>query len=161
LLHPPVILTGEAAGSSLATSENARRGTAAESARSWHETGKEGVLEHEQREPSIVEAIGRVVDAGQRVLVNRFDLVRLDVTEVATRTLHSAVVLVLGALVLGVAWVSFSAALVVWLRAYVTLAGSLALVGCGNAVAGGLLVVLGARRASGAGMERDPHGEVA
>jgi len=105
------------------------------------------VLNHGEREPSLVEAITRVVDAGQRVLVDRFDLARLDVQRIASRGLRSVAWLMVGAFVLCAGWLALSGAAVFVLRFYMTLPASLALVGVANLAGGGVLIAMGARRA--------------
>ena len=105
------------------------------------------MLNQGEREPSLVEAIGRVVDAGQRVLVDRFDLARMDVQRIASRGLRSVAWLVVGAFAVSAGWLAFSAAAVVVLRAYLVLPASLAIVGVINVAAGGLLIAHGAQRA--------------
>jgi hypothetical protein len=105
------------------------------------------VLDHGEREPSLVDALTRVVDAGQRVLVDRFDLARLDVQRVASRGLRSMAWLLVGAFVVCAGWLALCGAAVSVLGAYVTLPASLALVGLVNLAAGGTLVGVGVQRA--------------
>jgi hypothetical protein len=105
------------------------------------------VLDHGEREPSLVDALTRVVDAGQRVLVDRFDLARLDVQRLASRGLRSMAWLLVGAFVVCAGWLALCGAAVVVLQAWVTVPASLTLVGLANVGAGAALVAAGTRRA--------------
>ena len=103
---------------------------------------------HSTEEPHIVDAALRVFEAGQRVVLDRVDLARLDLAQIAARTVRGAALIVLGAVLVAGAWFALMAGLVVWLLAYLALGASLALVGGISAAVGAAVISLGVQRAN-------------
>jgi hypothetical protein len=99
-------------------------------------------------EPSIVEAAVRVFEAGQRVVLDRVDLARLDLAQIASRMVRGAVLIAVGAVLVAGAWFTFLAGVVVWLDMRLPLTTSLAVVGLTSAAAGAAALMLGVRRAA-------------
>src|SRR5690348_3140387 len=85
-------------------------------------------------EPSVTAALEHVIEAGQRVIADRIDLVRLDTSEVLVHTLDAAAILVAGGILLCGAWFVAMAMLVVGLQPYAALELRLGLVMILNAV---------------------------
>jgi hypothetical protein len=106
-------------------------------------------------EPSVVSAFGRAVEAGQRLLVNRMDLIRLDILDLIARTQRGAVLIIFGAVVTMAGWLAISVAAVLVMERSLPLPLSAALAGVGNAVLGAALVAAGIQRTRGAGREHD------
>lgn len=101
------------------------------------------------REPSIVDALLRVFESGQRIVVDRVDLARYDLAQIAVGALRGTALIGVGAVLLAGAWFALMAGLVVWLHQVMLLSlpVSLALVGGLNAVVGGLAIAAGVERA--------------
>ena len=99
-------------------------------------------------DPSLSEAVERVVESSQRALLARIELLRLEAEEDLSRTLRSAGVALSGVLVLAVAWMGAMALSVYCLGGQMSLGGRLALVVALNAVVGAALVTTGARAMS-------------
>jgi len=98
-------------------------------------------------EPSLLDTVIRVFEAGQKLILDRLDLAYFDLTQLASRTLRGAVMVLAGALLLAGAWFALLGAVVVWLQQSMSLIASL-LVVCGlNVVLGGVAVVVGVRGA--------------
>jgi hypothetical protein len=96
-------------------------------------------------EPSLVESVIHVLEAGQRVVVDRVDLLRADLSQAASRALSSATLIAVGAFLLAGAWFTLMGAAVVGLQQYLSLFASLTAVA---AVTGGLgagAIVIGIR----------------
>ena len=104
-------------------------------------------------EPSLLDSIVRLFEAGQRVILDRLDLAYFDLTQLAARTLRGAALIVIGAVLLSGAWFTLMGGVAVWLQQYMSLAASLALVAVANAVAGGGAIVVGVRRAQSGAVE--------
>ncbi len=98
-------------------------------------------------EPSLLDSVIRIFEAGQRVILDRLDLARFDLGEVATRALRGAALVAVGAVLLCGAWFTLIGGAVVWLQAYVSLPASLALVAAGSAALGAVAIAAGIRRA--------------
>lgn len=107
------------------------------------------VMPHEEThsEPTVVTALGRAIDAGQRIVVNRIDLARLDILEMISRVARGGLMIVLGGVLLAVGWLAFSGAAILYGQDYFTLPGSAAIVGAINAGLGALILALGIQRA--------------
>jgi hypothetical protein len=58
-------------------------------------------------EPSLVGSLVRVVEAGEHVVLDRVDLLRFDLSELASRTVGGAVLIGVGAFLLTGAWFTF------------------------------------------------------
>jgi hypothetical protein len=104
-------------------------------------------------EPSLLESIVRAFEAGQRVVLDRIELASFDLKQLATRTLHGAVLIALGALLLSGAWFALMIGVVALLQEYVGLGASIVIVAGGTAVAGGLALGIGVRRAQRGAVE--------
>lgn len=100
-----------------------------------------------QAEPSVGTSLGRAIEAGQRLVVNRLDLARLDVMHAVSRISRSAVFVAAGALLACVGWVALTVAAIVFGQQYMTWPASAALVGLFNAVVGAALIAFGVQRA--------------
>jgi hypothetical protein len=106
-------------------------------------------MPHEEThaEPSVVAALGRAIDAGQRIVVNRVDLVRLEILDTVTRAATGGVLAIAGAVIIGIGWLACSGALILYAEPYLTLAGSAAVIGAVNVLAGIALLASGVQRA--------------
>ena len=100
-----------------------------------------------QSEPSVVTALGRAIDAGQRIVVKRIDLARLDTLDMVSRVAHGGMMIVIGGVLLAVGWLAFSSAAIIYGQDYFTLSGSAAIVGAINAGVGILVLSIGIQRA--------------
>lgn len=105
-------------------------------------------------EPSLVTSLGRIVEAGQRIVVNRIDLARFDILDVVSRTLRGGAMVMIGSVVLLVGWLELSLAAILLGADYMSLPASAAAVGLLNAAAGAVLVTLGTGTASPDGSAR-------
>lgn len=101
------------------------------------------------RQPSIVDALLRVFEAGQRIVVDRVDLARHDLTQLAVDALRGTALIAVGAVLVAGAWFALMAGLVVWLHQSQSLSVvvSLALVGGLNGLVGAAAIALGVERA--------------
>lgn len=97
-------------------------------------------------EPSLADSLVRIFEAGQRVILDRLDLVYFDLSQLAVRTLHGAALIVIGSVLLTGAWFTLIAGVVVWLQQYMTLTASLIIVAGVNAALGAVAVSIGLRR---------------
>jgi len=104
-------------------------------------------------EPSILDSIVRTFEAGQRVVLDRIELAYFDLRQLATKTLHGAVLIAIGALLLSGAWFALMVGLVAWLQQYLTLPASILIVAGLTAAGGGASLVLGIRRAQHGAVE--------
>lgn len=99
------------------------------------------------REPSIVDALLRVFESGQRIVLDRLDLARYDLAQLAVGAVRGTALIAVGAVLVASAWFALMAGLVVWLHQSLSLAASLALVGGINGLLGALAVRAGVERA--------------
>ena len=97
-------------------------------------------------EPELVDSVVRALEAGQRVVLDRVDLLRFDLRQLASRTLSGALLIVTGAFLLAAAWVTGMAAAVVWLQQYLSLCASLAAVAAATAGVGAGAIAIGLQR---------------
>jgi hypothetical protein len=104
-------------------------------------------------EPSLVESIIRLIDAGHRLVLDRIDLVRYDLGELANRTLRGAALIGIGVVLLAGAWCALMTGAVLWLTPLLSLPGSVVVVALFTSVAGAGMVAVGIRRAQYAGKE--------
>ena len=102
--------------------------------------------ERREAEPSVVSALRRVLDAGQRIVVDRIDLARLDVLAALARGVHGAVFVVLGVIPISIGWLALVVGAVVVLEGYFTQPVSLAIAGAINMLVGIGLVLVGTQR---------------
>ena len=93
--------------------------------------------------PSVGSALEHVVDAGQRMIADRIDLVRLELTALAVRSLRGVVLMSAGAALGGVAWLGLMTVAVLLLERVWPLTASLAAVVVFNLALGGILVAVG------------------
>jgi hypothetical protein len=98
-------------------------------------------------EPGISDSIIRLFEAGQRVVLDRVDLARFDLAQLAATSLRAAAFVGVGAVVLSGAWFAVLAAAVIWAAPYVSLPAALAGAGLASLVAGALLIAAGVKRA--------------
>ena len=91
----------------------------------------------------MIDAVGRIVDAGQRLVLARLDLLRLDLNDLANRSLRSAVLVAVGAFLLAAAWCALMGAAAAWLRRYLPLPLSLAVVAMVTAGVGTAAILFG------------------
>jgi hypothetical protein len=103
--------------------------------------------EETHAEPSVIASVGRVIEAGQRTVINRIDLARLDVIATVTRALRGGFMIVAGAVLAAVGWLALTAAAILMLNEVLVLPASAAVVGLFNAVLGGILIAAGTHRA--------------
>lgn len=108
-----------------------------------------GRMTTRSEDPSLADAVVRVLESGQRIVLDRVDLARFDLAQLAARVLRGAVLIGVGAVLLAGAWFAAMAGVVVWLyqSMSLTLASSLALVGALSGLAGTAAIVVGVRRA--------------
>jgi len=97
-------------------------------------------------EPSLVDSVVHVLETGQRVVIDRIDLLRFDLSQLASRTLGGAVLIAVGAFLLAGAWFALMGAVVVWLQQYLPLSASLAAVATATAGFGAGAIAIGIRR---------------
>ncbi len=96
-------------------------------------------------EPSVGDALMHLFESGQRLVLDRIDLARFDLRELAGRTVRDTALAVTGGVLLAGAWFLAMAAAVVWLRQYLSLALSLAVVAGASATLGAGAVALALR----------------
>lgn len=96
-------------------------------------------------EPSVGDALIHLFESGQRLVLDRIDLARFDLRELAGRTVRDAALAVTGGVLLAGAWFLAMASAVVWLRQYLPLALSLAMVAGASAVLGAGAIALALR----------------
>ncbi len=96
-------------------------------------------------EPSVSSALERVLDASERVIVDRIELMRLDTHETVSRALSAAIMLALGAALLFSGWFAAMAIVVLVLDAYGAPAAGCAIVAGLSLVVGGSLIARGTR----------------
>lgn len=97
-------------------------------------------------EPPLVDSVVRALEAGQRVVLDRVDLLRFDLRQLASRTLSGALLVAVGAFLMAAAWVTWMGAVVVWLQQYLSLGASLAAVAAATTGFGAGAVAIGIRR---------------
>jgi len=97
------------------------------------------------QERSLIESVIAVVDSGQRLLVDRLELMRWELHDSANRTARGVLLMAVGAALLGLAYVTLLIGAVFWLRQYLPLPASLALAAALTATLGGVAIGLGLR----------------
>ena len=97
-------------------------------------------------EPSVSSAIEHVIDASERIIVDRIELMRLDTHETVSRTLRGASLLALGGVLLCGGWFAAMAIVVVALEEYGAPTAGYAIVFCLSLAAGASLVAFGMQR---------------
>ena len=87
-------------------------------------------------EPSATDAVERVLDAGQRLVTERIELVKLDVQNVVSEKLSQGVAILLPGLFAFGGWWILMAGLVAFLDTYLVVPVSLAIVGGAHVLIG-------------------------
>ena len=100
--------------------------------------------------PGLADTAFRVVEAGQRVLLDRIDLARLDLARLLTLGVRTAVAVAAGTVLLSGAWCGIMAAMALLLQTGLglSLPASLLIVALLSAFAGAATVGAGLRRIS-------------
>lgn len=96
--------------------------------------------------PSLSSALERVLNASQRVITDRIDLVRLESAAAISRALRGGALLGVGSILISGGWFAAMAIVMVLLDEYVTPTAALAVVALLSVATGGSFVVLGLRR---------------
>jgi hypothetical protein len=92
-------------------------------------------------EPSAINAAERAVDAAQRIVVDRLELIRLEAQEaLANLVVRTGLVTAAGVVIL-IGWVALAVATALWLRQWMSPAASVGLVGSVHLLAGAGLAV--------------------
>ena len=99
-----------------------------------------------REEPSPGGAVERAVDAAQRIVVERVELLRLEAQQALIRLLQDAGLLALGGLLAFISWCALMGWVVVLLRDRVSLPAGLASMGLLNAALATILVGVAVRR---------------
>ena len=101
-------------------------------------------------EPSVLSSVGRAIEAGQRLIVDRVDLAKLDVLRALSNTFRGTALLLGGGLLLAIGWTALSAAATIMLhdRGFGWAASACA-TGVANVLVGALLAGIGVRAAQG------------
>jgi len=107
-------------------------------------------------EPSLTESVVRVVEAGHRLVLDRIDLARFDLAQLAARILRGTALIAAGTFLLAGSWFAVMGGAVVWLDPYLPLAASLFIVGLGTAALGAGAVAVGVLRARSADTDARP-----
>ena len=100
--------------------------------------------------PGLADTAFRVVEAGQRVLLDRLDLARLDVVRLLSLGVRTLVMVAVGTVLLSGAWCALLVAIALRIQTgwELTLPLSLTLVALGSAGAGLAAVAISLRRAA-------------
>lgn len=93
--------------------------------------------------PSVVGSVERMIDTGQRLLIERIDLARLEAEDAIARGLRTAMLVVIGGTVAFTGWLALMACMVVALRDHAGFpaATSILVVALAHTLAGGALVL--------------------
>jgi len=99
-------------------------------------------------EPSLVDSVIRVVEAGQRLLLDRLDLARFDLSRLVNRTMRGVAFIAGGAVLLIGACFALLGGAVMWLHQslYLSLAASCVIVAAVAGGVGGGVIFAGVRR---------------
>jgi len=93
-------------------------------------------------EPSALSAAERAVEAAQRIVVERLELMRLELQEAVTRLVERTGLLFMAGIVVLLGWCGLAVALVMLLAERMPLVGSLAAVAGGHVLVGILMAVV-------------------
>jgi len=104
------------------------------------------VAEKQREETSVIAAVVDVLDAGQRVILDRVELAMIEAKAAVANTLASLALLLFGLGLLLVGWVGANVVGVLILARSWTNAQAVALAALVNLVAGGLALILAKRR---------------
>ena len=110
-------------------------------------------------EPSLIDAVLRVIDASQRLVLDRVDLARLDVARLATYALRGAVLVAVGAVLIAGAWFATLGFVVLLLEPYLSPVASLALIAVTTFAAGAASIASGVKRAAMPAFDPAPNGD--
>jgi hypothetical protein len=102
--------------------------------------------ETQPQEVPISEAAWDVVEAGQRVLLDRIELLALESRRAAVWAERQVVLCLLAVLLLATAWIAINGAAVLVLRRYISLVGAGGAAAIANALLGGALLAWAWRR---------------
>ncbi len=108
---------------------------------------------HRDEPPTVTSALDRMVDAAQQVVVDQVRLARLEAQSALTRTARDSAMVLVGGLILLLAWVFGMVALHGLLVRWLEPAASFGIIAGANAVIGGALVAVGLSRATGGEQE--------
>lgn len=97
-------------------------------------------------EPALVDALRRVFEAGQQLVLDRFDLMRLDLTRAASWSVRGAILLGTGMLLLSGALAMLAAVAVTSLDRVMSLPAAILLVGGVTATLAVMAVMVGMQR---------------
>jgi hypothetical protein len=107
-------------------------------------------------EPTLIEAVLRVIEASQRLVLDRVDLARLDVARLAAHALRGAVLVAVGAVLIAGAWFAALGVVVLWLEPYLSPMASLAIIAVATLLGGAASVASGVRRAGALALDSTP-----
>lgn len=93
-------------------------------------------------EPSALSAAERAVEAAQRIVVERLELMRLELQEAVTRLVERTGLMFMAGIVVLLGWCGLAVALVMLLAERMPLVGSLAVVAGGHVLVGILMAVV-------------------
>lgn len=105
-------------------------------------------IERRSEEPSVAAAIVEVLDAGQRVLLDRMELLSLEARAAGAGALTSFALLMCGLGLLLVGWLAANALVIVLIARTWSPAEGIALVAGVNLAAGGITLVLARRQST-------------
>jgi len=98
-------------------------------------------------EPSLGDAVIHVFEAGQRIVLDRIDLARFDLSHLVGRTVRSAALALAGTLLLTGAWFTALGSAVIWLQPYLSLGAGLLAAALLSAAVGASAIAIGIRYA--------------
>ncbi len=101
-------------------------------------------------QPSVVGSVERMVETGQRLLIERIDLARLEAQDAIARALRAAMFVMVGGTLAFTGWLALMACMVVALRdnAGLPTETGILIVALVHAIGGGALVAYGLRDSS-------------
>jgi len=109
-------------------------------------TRRSALLDGSQEEPSLVDAVEHAFEAGQQLVVDRVELLRLDARAAARRLGGSLALLAAGLVAVGLGWCALLAAFALWEGGPIdTVWGRLAAIGAAHLLAGGAIIAAGIR----------------
>ena len=111
-------------------------------------------IEKHREETSVVAAVVDVLDAGQRVLLDRIELLSVEARAAGSNALASLAFLLAGLGLLLIGWVAINAVAVVLLAPLWSHAAAIGLVAAVNLVAGATALALARRRGASASPTR-------
>lgn len=105
-------------------------------------------------EPSIADSLVRLVEAVQRVITDRIELIRLDLGQAAAGAARGLALFAAGGVFLGASWIVLLLAGAVWLEQYIVFPAALLLVALLSAALGVVAVARGVQYARRRALER-------